>query len=140
MGTMTTISPSRSRTRNTGCVLLILILLHLGIIPNSRVLYPIVWVLYPTNRVSPNVNPTGRHLSYLQKHPLVRGYLICHQCISGGQVVTQMQPLHRWQKHEWYDEAMKPKPAAKPKQAKTRKKAVPVRKSKNDSKAEVPEE
>ena len=55
-------------------------------------------------------------------------------------MVTQMQPLQRWQKHEWYDEAMKPKPAAKPKQAKTRKKAVPVRKSKNDSKAEVAEE
>jgi hypothetical protein len=53
-----------------------------------------------------------------------------------------MQPLQRWQKHEWYDEAMKPKPAAKPKKAKqvaaAPKKAV--RKSKKDSKDDVPDE
>lgn len=57
-------------------------------------------------------------------------------------MVTQMQPLQRWQKHEWYDEAMKPKPAAKPKKAKqvaaAPKKAV--RKSKKDSKDDVPDE
>ena len=51
--------PMRSRTRSKGCVLLILILIlfHLGIIPNSRVLYPIVGYYTQLIELAPMLTP-----------------------------------------------------------------------------------
>ena len=54
-------------------------------------------------------------------------------------MVTQMQPLHRWEEHEWYAEAIKPKPAAAPKKATTAK-GKPARKKSKKEKESVDSE